>query len=155
MARIPAITNEQTLKRIENFLAEVCAIREVIQEGRFFITYRRGELVRQPEWLALRNFVEVLDARRLNRKNVSPVYSVFVFDCIDWALRLFPDWRKDMRSFVRHLKYLLNRKSEGAYRNQSDLEFFFTRLRNNLRKRVTYMRSRQRIKNEALKTRSK
>ena len=144
MARIRTTTSGQTLRNIDTLLCETKVILAVIQKGRFFITHRAGELVRQPEWLALRHFTDVLDARRLNRKKHGQAYVDFVFGCIDWALQPFPDWKGDMRSFVRYLEYLLSRKSEGAYRRQSDLDMFFSRLRNKLRERLANARERRR-----------
>ena len=144
MARIRTTTSGRTLRNIDTLLHETRVILVVIRRRQFFIAHRGGELVRRPEWLALRHFTDVLDARRLNRKKHGQAYADFVFGCIDWALQPFPDWKDDMRSFVRHFEYLLNRKSEGVYRYQSDLEMFFTRLRDKLRERLANARVRQR-----------
>lgn len=144
MARIRTTTSGRTLGNIDTLFRETKVILKVIQQRRFFIAHRAGELVRQPEWLALRHFTDVLDARRLDRKKYGQAYADFVFGCIDWALQPFPDWKDDMHSFVRHFEYLLNRKSEGVYRYQSDLELFFIRLRNKLRERLANAREQQR-----------
>ena len=144
MARIRTTTSGRTLGNIDTLLHETRVLLVVIQKRRLFIAHRGGELVRQPEWLALRHFTDVLHARRLNRKKHGQAYADFVFGCIDWALQPFPDWKGDMHSFVRHLEYLLNRKSDGVYQYQSDLELFFIRLRNKLRERLANARRQQR-----------
>ncbi len=144
MARIRTTTSGRTLRNIDTFLHETRVILTVIQRRKFFVAHRGGELIRQPEWLALRHFTDVLDARRLNRKKHGRAYAEFVFGCIDWALQSFPDWKNDMHSLVRHLEYLLNRKSEGVYMYQSALELFLLRLRNKLRERLANARVRQR-----------
>lgn len=144
MARIRTTTSGQVLSKVDALLQETRVILTVVQRRKFFITYRGGEMVQQPEWLALRHFTDVLDARRLNRKKHGQAYTDFVFGCIDWALQPFPDWKGDLYLFVRYLEYLLSKKSDGVYRYQSNLELFLIRLRNKLCNRLADARERQR-----------